>query len=273
MTQTTKSELQKNNMSDSLKIALVQADIFWENIDANLSELEEKLWSINQSVDLIILPEMFNSGFTTRTSLAEVPGLKTEKWLKQMASQLKALIGGSYLVNDKGKYYNRFVFAFPDGKIRHYDKRHLFILSQESNNLTTGNNRIVVSYKGWKICPFICYDLRFPKWSLNSFDISTNSYTYDLLIYAASWPADRSTAWNTLLKARAIENQCYTIGVNRIGTDGNDIEYIGQSQVNDFLGVELLSLDANVQIGLVTINKPELSHFRAEYPFLKSSLD
>ena len=258
-------------MSD-LTVAILQSNLHWENIDANLAMFEEQIWSINEPVDFIVLPEMFNTGFSmTPEKLAEVPGLKTHKWLLQMASQKKALVGGSYIVKEDMNYFNRFFMAFPDGSFQTYDKRHLFSLAKEEMFFEGGTERLVVEYKGWKICPLVCYDLRFPVWSKNKFEASNQSFDYDLLLYVASWPKPRINAWDTLLKARAIENQSYTIGCNRIGEDGNGYAYVGHSGVYDYLGETLGFKDDQEGIILQRLSKAQQDEFRTKFPFVADS--
>jgi omega-amidase len=256
-------------MSD-ITLALIQPDIHWENVDANLAALEERLWSIEDSVDVILLPETFNAGFTDKIEqIAEVPGLKTQKWLLQMASQKNALVGGSYLVREGQNVYNRFLAATPDGILHSYDKRHLFNLSDIELNIMAGEKKTVFEYKGWRICPMICYDLRFPIWSRNSIRPEDDTYDFDLLIYSANWPEKRISAWDALLKARAIENQCYVAGINRIGIDGNGLEYPGHSTLFDYAGVELESAKTADTIIIQKIEKAPLVEFREKLPFLR----
>jgi len=258
-------------MSD-LKIAQIQSNLYWEDIGANLAMFEEKIWEINGQVDLILLPEMFNTGFSMNPKkLAEVPGLRTEKWLKQMAAQKKALVGGSYIVNDRGDYYNRFVAAFPDGSIQYYDKHHLFSLAKEEDFFTAGKQRMILEFRDWKICPLICYDLRFPAWAKNRYDPVSNTFEYDLLIYVASWPKPRIAAWDTLLQARAIENQCYVAGVNRVGTDANDHAYVGHTVLIDYSGEELEKIKNKEGMLVEQLSKESLEVYRKRYPFLADS--
>lgn len=260
-------------MSD-LRVAILQSNLHWENVDANLAMFEEQIWSMSEPVDVIILPEMFNTGFSMDPEhLAEVPGLKTHKWLLQMANQKNALVGGSYIVKEGTDYFNRFFFAFPDGTYQTYDKRHLFSLAEEEMYFKAGTDRLIVDYKGWKICPLVCYDLRFPAWAKNRFVKASNSYEFDLLIYVASWPKPRINAWDTLLKARAIENQCYTIGCNRIGEDGNGYAYVGHSGVYDYLGETLEFVDNQEDIIIKKLNKRAQDEFRTKFPFVADSDD
>ncbi|MFY0626087.1 MAG: nitrilase family protein [Reichenbachiella sp.] len=258
-------------MSD-LTLAIIQSDIHWEKVDANLAMFEEKIWELEESVDLILLPETFNAGFSSNLKLiAEVPGLKTQKWMLQMARQKKAMIGGSYLVNEGGKLYNRFLLAKPDGSIESNDKRHLFNLSEIEIKLTPSSNRNIVEFKGWKICPMICYDLRFPAWSRNHVKSSDDQPEYDLLIYVANWPKPRIDAWDALLKARAIENQSYVAGVNRVGIDGSGHEYTGHSSVYSYEGKELSFLNKEEGFIIQNLSKSALDEFRKKLPFLKDA--
>lgn len=256
-------------MSD-LTIAIIQSDLHWENVDANLAMFEEKIWSITDPVDLIILPEMFNTGFSMEAKkLGEVSGLKTHKWLIQIAGQKQALVGGSYIVKEGTDYFNRFFIAFPDGRFQTYDKRHLFTLAKEDQHYKAGNKRLIVDYKGWKICPLVCYDLRFPVWSKNN--MNSGAFDYDLLIYVASWPKPRVNAWDALLKARAIENQAYTIGCNRTGEDGNGYQYVGHSGVYDYLGETVGFLDNEEGIIIQKLQKADQDQFRSKYAFVADS--
>lgn len=254
-------------MSD-LRVALIQTDIFWEDKGANLAMLEEKVWSIQKDVDLILLPEVFNAGFSSQIhKLAEVPGLQTQRWLLQIASQKNAMVCGSYLVRDGQNIHNRFVAAFPDGSLQFYDKRHLFNLAEIERKLTPGSSRKIINYKGWRISPMICYDLRFPSWSAN-FTRADGSYDIDFLIYVANWPEQRIDAWDALLKARAIENQCYVAGANRTGTDGNGLKYVGHSQIIDFTGQSQTYLENDEGILMTTLLKSKMSEFRSKLPFV-----
>lgn len=215
---------------NNLKITTLQTNLIWENIDANLIQLSRKLSQLSHSTDIIILPEMFTTGFSMNpTKFAEPPNGLTLAWLKEQAKKTKAVITGSYIVQEKDHYYNRLVWMQPDGTFQTYDKKHLFSLSAEPKHYTAGKERLIVEYKGWKICPLICFDLRFPVWS-------RNTQSYDLLIYVANWPEKRAHHWRSLLMARAIENQVYTIGVNRVGTDGNQLYYSGDTAVIDYNG-------------------------------------
>jgi len=244
-----------------LTVTLVQTELYWENIQANLSELEEKLWSVQDNADLIVLPEMFNTGFTMNApTLAEPMNLTTTKWMKQMAAQKQAVICGSFIVKEKDNFYNRFLWVTPEGQISYYDKRHLFRMANEHETFSMGKEKLIVELKGWKVCPLVCYDLRFPVWSRNV------KNEYDILLYVANWPAARQSAWNTLLPARAVENLCYTIGVNRCGEDGKGIAYQGDSRIDDFYGNNLLHLGKEESISTFEFDKEKLEKYRQKFP-------
>ena len=245
----------------NLKITLIQSDIHWQDVDANLAMFEEKIWQIKEPVDVIVLPEMFNTGFTMEHgSLAEPVNGRTYRWMKQQAAQTDAVITGSLMVKDKGnKVYNRLVWMFPDGHYQSYDKRHLFRMAKEDTYFEFGKERLIVTWRGWKVCPLICYDLRFPVWSRN------RGLKYDLLVYVASWPGARITAWDALLKARAIENAAYVVGMNRTGEDGNGIEYNGHSAVYSPKG-ETLAFAEQEKLMSVELNGEELKEFREKFP-------
>jgi omega-amidase len=246
---------------ETLKIVAVQTDLFWEDKTANLANLEEKLASINTSPDLIILPEMFNTGFSMDTKqLAEPMNFTTFKWMKQMAAKHEAVIIGSYIVNENGQNYNRLIWIEPNGDFDTYDKRHLFRMGGENEHYSAGKKRIIKNLKGWNICPLICYDLRFPVWSRNK------NCEYDILIYIANWPKPRAHIWSNLLIARAIENQSYVIGVNRVGIDGSGLVYSGDSAIIDFKGQTLVSETEKESILYYEINKKELLDFREKFP-------
>ena len=216
-------------MSETLSIMGIQADLAWENPIENIQNFETKINEFDKAVDIIVLPEMFTSGFTMQPNhVAESMNGTTVLWMQNIAKEKQLAITGSLVIKENGNYYNRLLFVHPSGKIDYYDKRHSFTLAGEHKAYNSGNKKIIIDYKGWKICPLICYDLRFPVWA-------RNTESYDLLIYMANWPITRIKAWETLLKARAIENMCYTIGVNRIGIDANDYKYSGNSIIVDFL--------------------------------------
>src|SRR6478609_2798730 len=246
-----------------MKIALIQSSLFWENPIANRTHFEEKINGIEGDVDLIVLPEMFATGFTMKPKqVAETMQGETVLWLQSLAKAKNTAITGSLVIKENDSFYNRLLFVFPSGEIQFYDKRHLFTLAGENEVYTAGNNKLIVEYKGWKICPLICYDLRFP-------GFARNAEEYDLLIYVANWPSIRINAWDALLKARAIENVCYSIGVNRIGEDDNKFEHNGHSQVVNFLGDYILEpLEYVKGVFIVELNKAELLLARKKFSFL-----
>lgn len=253
-------------MIEDLRIALIQSDLYWENIEANLSMFEEKIWQIEGAVHLIILPEMFTTGFTMNASaLAEPVNSKTFRWMKQQAAQTKAVMMGSYIVKVSGHFFNRLYAVYPDGTSQFYDKKHRFGLAGEDKDYTAGSSRLVVEVKGWKIRPLICYDLRFPVWA-RSRSTDDALYEYDLLVVVANWPEPRVHAWDTLLAARAIENTAYCAGVNRIGFDGVNAQYTGHSAVYDCKGHRQVFSDQS-DILTITLNYEELQRFRKRFPF------
>lgn len=248
----------------TLNVTLIQANLIWEDAKANRKHFEEVFKNIKpNTTDIIVLPEMFSTGFTMQPKgLAEKPNGTTVNWMSSWAGRLNTAIVGSIIIEDNKKYYNRLIWMPPTGVPQHYDKKHLFSLAGEHQNYAAGNERLLVNnYKGWNICPLICYDLRFPEWSRN-----TNNY--DLLIYVANWPINRIDAWNNLLKARAIENQAYTIGVNRVGKDGNNVKYNGNSSVIDFKGNTMLNIVDNEFSTTITLQKEPQKEFRKRFPFL-----
>lgn len=246
-----------------LKVAIIQPDVHWQDVTANLAMLEEDIaGGLAGDEELIVLPEMFNTGFSMlASSIAEVPDFTTTRWMKQIAARYGALVMGSMAIRDKDTYYNRLLCVYPDGSIRSYDKRHLFRMGDEHLAYSPGKSAGYVEWKGWKIRPLVCYDLRFPVWSRNR-----KSDPYDLLVYVANWPAVRSHAWNTLLPARAIENQCYVIGVNRTGTDGNGIIYQGESVALGFRGELIRKAGAQPEIHAVSLAPEPLAKYRADFP-------
>ena len=245
-----------------MKIALIQTDLIWENPSQNRNNFETKINSIASDVDLIVLPEMFSTGFSMHPEqLAESMQGETVTWLQHLAKAKNLALTGSLIIKENGNFYNRMVFVFPSGEMQYYDKRHLFSLAGENEVYLAGAKKQIVDYKGWKICLQICYDLRFPVFARNTEE-------YDLLIYVANWPTTRILAWDTLLKARAIENMCYTIGVNRIGEDGNDHPYPGHSQVIDFLGKNLTEPSGESTILTATLDKTEMLETRKKLGFL-----
>lgn len=250
-----------------LSITFIQTELYWQDISANLAMFEEKIWGIDNDTDIIVLPEMFNTGFSMDAKqLAEPVNFKTFKWMKQMASQKQACITGSFIVKDKGNFYNRLYWVDPEGSAYHYDKRHLFRMGDEHLTYATGKERLIIKFNEWKIMPLICYDLRFPVWSRNTKDKDTEQPTYDLLLYVANWPAPRTEVWTTLLKARAMENQCYCLGVNRTGTDGMGVDYDGHSVCYDYKGKALNDPVDGDNIESVDLDLVALKEFRLKFP-------
>lgn len=246
-----------------ITISGIQFDIVWENKNANINKLELLLQDIPDNTDIVILPEMFTTGFSMNTKLlAESMDGFTVNWMLEKASMLNKVISGSIIIKENDIYRNRFLWVEPNGNIQYYDKKHSFGLGNEDKFYTNGNKRIIIEYKGWKIFPSICYDLRFPKWLKNTLG-------YDILLNVASWPKVRAAHWNTFLKSRAIENQSYAIGINRVGIDGNNINYSGDSAIIDFDG-NILNYIGNTQgIITTTLSKSKLDNYRKSFPFLK----
>jgi len=255
-------------MQKHLSIALVQSDLIWGNPKQNRIHFSKKIDAISSSIDLIVLPEMFTTGFTMNPAeVAETMRGQTISWLKGHAKEKDTAITGSLIIKEGNKYYNRLVFVFPSGEIQTYDKHHTFTLAGEGKIYTAGITKLIVDYKGWKICPLICYDLRFPVWA-------RNTENYDLLIYVANWPKPRINAWDTLLKARAIENMSYCVGVNRVGSDNNGYKYSGNSAVYDGLGDKISSIKPNeITTEIVTLNKADLLKTREKFRFLDDKDD
>lgn len=245
-----------------MKIALIQTSLIWENPIENRSHLAQKITGFMEDVDLIVLPEMFSTGFTMNPkAVAETMQGETVLWLQHLAKAKNSAITGSLVIEENGNYYNRLVFVFPTGEIKTYDKKHLFSLAGENEFYAAGKDKLILEYKGYKICPLICYDLRFPVFS-------RNVENYDVLLYVANWPKPRVNAWDILLKARSVENMCYTIGVNRIGKDHNHHEYIGHTQVIDFLGEYVLEPQEADAVFIVELNKAKLLQTRSKLAFL-----
>jgi len=246
-----------------LDLVIIQPKTFWWDIDRNLEHLDDLISRNKFSSDVILLPEMFSTGFSMDVhSLAETTHGKAFRWMLSKAEQYNAAITGSIIYTENNKFYNRLFWINPDGKWFSYDKRHLFSMGKEDLYFEKGNQKLIVEYKGWRICPLICYDLRFPVWA-------RNNHEYDLLIYIANWPAARTHVWNILLRARAIENQCFVAGINRVGMDGENINYIGESCVINSKGnLECGTYDSSEQIINCKINLKDLLDFRKKFPVL-----
>lgn len=255
-------------MTEILKVTTIQTNLFWEHKEKNLINIELKIRNITDRTDVIVLPEMFTTGFSmTPAKFAEPMTGKTVNWMKQMALIKNALLIGSAIIEEDNKYYNRLLAVFPNGNIEYYDKRHLFTPGGEDKEYSAGNKILIFNYKGWRINPLICYDLRFPVWS-------RSTQNYDIQIYIANWPKKRSVHWTTLLKARSIENQAFVIGVNRIGTDGNGYEHSGDTCTFDAWGEQLSFTKANEdKIETIILTKENLLKARRLLPILNDADD
>lgn len=269
-----------------LTFTFIQTDLHWENKAANLAMLEEKIRCVKERTEVIVLPEMFSTGFSMKPELlAEKMDGETVQWMKRMAAEKKIILAGSVIIEDRSlvensdhasgeehtsgnsHYYNRLIWMLPNGQYGYYDKRHLFAFAGEDQHYSSGSKRLIASVNGWKINLQICYDLRFPVWARQQ--SQEEGPEYDVLIYVANWPERRSHAWKSLLMARAIENQCYVIGVNRVGSDGNGIYHSGDSMVIDPLG-EILCHRENVEdIFTIALDKGKLEEVRQKMPFWK----
>jgi predicted amidohydrolase len=250
-----------------MKIAIIQSNLLWEAPEDNRFLLYKKITEVKEDVDLIVLPEMFTSGFTMNPDqIAEQMNGETVIWMKDIAKQRNCAIMGSVVIEGNGDYYNRLLFIFPSGEIEAYDKKHLFSVAGEDIKYKAGKSKIIVEYLGFKICPLICYDLRFPVFS-------RNVEKYDILIYVANWPNTRISAWDILLRARAVENQCFTIGVNRVGEDNNQLLYNGHSQAIDFSGNYLLEPQEKEGVFIVELDKNRMLSSRKSLNFLNDRDD
>ncbi len=255
----------------SLHISIIQTKLFWEDKTANLSMLEEKIKSITEKTEIVVLPEMFSTGFSMNPSdLAETMEGPTVNWMKKMAADKKIIITGSIIIQENNQYYNRLLWVLPNGTIGHYDKRHRFAFAGEDQHYSNGHKRLIAQVKGWKINLQICYDLRFPVWARQQ---SEQEPEYDILLYVANWPERRNHAWKTLLTARAIENQSYVIGVNRVGEDGKGIYHSGNSMVIDPLGEVLYHKEHDEDIFTIQLEKNTLTEVRTKFPFWKDADD
>ena len=251
-----------------MKTALIQFDTIWEDKQANLKYVQDKILNLPNDIDLVVLPEMFTTGFSMNPEMvAEEEQGDTLQIIQKLALDKQTAITGSWVVKEDNNYYNRLFFVFPDGSYKTYNKRHLFTLAGEEKVYKPGNEKLIVSYKGWNICLLVCYDLRFPVYS------RIVNQNYDLLVYVASWPDRRIDAWDALLKARAIENMSYVVAVNRCGIDPNEIEYSGHSQVIDFMGKYLVDPLLNEQVCITDLEKNPLQTARQKFAFLNDADD
>jgi len=251
---------------ETLRVAVFQFDLAWENPEANRTKIDEWLQKANRKMDVVFLPEMFTTGFSMNVAeLAEPMDGETITWMKAKCAEHQLALCGSLIIKENNQFFNRLVFVAPSGEIEYYDKRHLFTMANEESHFQKGMERLIVTYNGWRICPLICYDLRFPVWSRNRNE-------YDILVYSANWPESRTEVWNTLLKARAIENQSYVVGANRVGVDGSKILYSGNSQLIDPKG-SVLSAIADHHKGIVYagFSYSELTEFRKKFPVLNDA--
>ncbi len=251
----------------NLKVTVFQAYLFWENIDKNLQNISLRLsGGVREKTDLIVLPEMFNTGFTMKAEeLAEEMDGKTMQWLAKTAASYDCVITGSLIIKDNGKFYNRMIWMLPSGEYQFYDKHHLFSMGDEDKHFTAGTKPVIVELKGWKIRLAVCYDLRFPVWLRN------NNADYDILLLIASWPDKRSSHWRTLIHARSIENQSYVIAVNRVGHDGNQVYHSGHSMCIDPYGNTVYYKPEDEDLYTFSINYPDLEKIRRQFPFLKDA--
>ena len=252
---------------ENIKITVFQGYLFWENIDKNLQNITLRLSNIREKTDLIILPEMFNTGFTMNApALAEKMNGKTMKWMQKTAKLYESVVTGSLIINEDDKYYNRLIWMQADGQYQYYDKRHLFALGKEHETYTAGKKKLFAHLKGWKVCPVICYDLRFPVWLRNE-----PHELYDLLIVVANWPERRALHWRTLIPARAVENQSYVIGVNRVGHDGNEVYHSGDSTCISPNGDVVYYKRDEEDLYTFTIMADEVKKTRKALPFLNDA--
>ncbi len=261
----------------TLTITTIQSNLFWEDKQANMQMLQQKIDSITDKTEIVILPEMFTTGFSMQPKLfAETMDGETVEWMKMLSNKNGIVLTGSAMIEEDGKYFNRLIWMLPNGQFGYYDKRHLFAYGEEDKHYSSGNKRLIASVKGWKINLQICYDLRFPVWARQAPPLRGEvgrGLEYDVLIYVANWPERRSHAWKTLLCARAIENQCYVIGVNRVGDDAKNIHYSGNSLVIDPMGQVLYHMADEEDINTITLSKEKLQEVRTRFPFLNDADD
>ncbi len=267
----------------TLTITTIQSSLHWEDPEANRRMFEEKIESVSEKMELVILPEAFTTGFSMQPEkLAETMEGPTLAWMKELAARKRIVLTGSVFIQEEGQYFNRLLWVLPNGQVGHYDKRHRFAYAGEDQHFSAGNRRFIASVKGWRIFLQVCYDLRFPVWSRQQTHRSGatgrvppvgyhRSGEYDLLITVANWPERRNHAWKTLLAARAIENQCYVVGVNRVGEDGNGIYHSGDSMILDPLGTPLYQKEHGEEIHTLTLDKSNLDKIREQLPFLRDA--
>lgn len=256
----------------TLTITTIQSNLIWEEKSANLRILEDKINGITDDTEIVVLPEMFSTGFSMNPALlAESMDGETVRWMEKISRKNGIILTGSIIIAEEGKYFNRLIWMLPNGQYGQYDKRHLFAFGEEDLQFSPGNKRLIASAKGWKINLQICYDLRFPVWARQTPRGEAGAAEYDVLIYVANWPDRRSHAWKTLLCARAIENQCYVVGVNRVGNDGNAVYYSGNSLVIDPLGQVLYHMADEEDINTIVLSKEKLEEAREKFPFWRDA--
>lgn len=259
----------------TLTISLIQTHLHWEDKTANLQMLEQKIMGISAQTELLVLPEMFSTGFSMKPELyAEKMDGESLQWMKRVAAAKKIILTGSLIIEENGQYFNRLIWMLPNGQYGVYDKRHRFAFAGEDEHYTAGSKRLIASVKGWRINLLVCYDLRFPVWARQSPSAADRAHgeaEYDLLVYVANWPERRSHAWKTLLQARAIENQSYVVGVNRVGNDGNNIYHSGDSMIVDPMGEIVYTKKDEEDIFTITLKKEELVAVREKLPFLRDA--
>ena len=260
----------------SLTLSLIQTNLTWEDKAANLQMLEQKIKSISEKTELVILPEMFCTGFSMKPEqFAETMQGESVAWMKKLSAEQRVVLTGSLMIEEDEKYYNRMIWMLPNGEYGYYDKRHLFAMGDEHNHYTPGSKRVIAQVKGWKINLQVCYDLRFPVWArqspISSEDEQEPGFEYDLLLVVANWPEKRNHAWKTFLQSRAIENQSFAIGVNRVGTDGNNMYHSGDSMVVNPMGEVLYTKAHDEDIFTITLKKSELDEVRTKLPFWKDA--
>jgi omega-amidase len=265
----------------SLTITLIQSTLYWQDKPANLAMFEQKINAVKEKTEIVVLPEMFSTGFSLQPAmLAETMEGETVQWMQRMAAAKKIVLTGSMIAADNNNYYNRLIWMLPNGQRGVYDKRHLFAFAGEDEQYTPGGKRLIASVKGWKINLLVCYDLRFPVWARQGAPFQPTppveekegwGAEYDILIYVANWPQRRNHAWKTLLQARAIENQCYVVGVNRVGDDDNGMHYSGDSMVVDPMGEILYSMADKEDVFTITLQKEKLEEIRTKFPFWKDA--
>lgn len=257
-----------------MKVSILQSSLLWENAEQNRANFGRKTDELIGKTDLVVLPEMFTTGFSMRAAeLAEPMTGPTMVWLADTAEKTGAAVVGSFICTEAGQHFNRLVFMRPDRTFDTYDKRHLFGLAGENEHYAAGKKRLIVEWKGWRICPLVCYDLRFPAWSRNSISnsLTRENSPYDLLIYVANWPIRRSHHWKSLLLARAIENQSFTLGVNIFGTDGTGMEYSGDSAIIDFGGQVICQISGQEGMYTAELSLANQQHYRQQLPFLQDA--